>query len=103
MSPPSNPRDAGLLHALRQVRDGHVHIRHWSDLITDNGDPLPADLLPFVDELFDHGHIALDNPQQRHGEQAAKLTEAGRTLLAELEATAPKDIDAMPDYHEQAP
>ena len=83
---PRIPHEAGLLFALRRIRDGRLIVQ-GSDLYTDKGRPLPVVLIPFVEELFANGHARVEDPGTASTEQRALVTDAGTELLAELEAS----------------
>lgn len=72
----------GLLQALRRVRYGHVAV-HGTETFFDGGEPFSRMLVPFLRELFAHGHVGLE--EQQGGELQVVITTAGEALLAELE------------------
>lgn len=89
------PNDVGLLITLRRVRAGRVFVR-GTELWTEKARPFPRLLVPFVRELFDHGHIRVDKPDDEKPEQAVRITALGEAFLMELEATSGNAANRSP-------
>lgn len=83
MQSASIPHMTGLLRALRGVQGGRITADE-PDGFFDGGRPVPGVLVPFLQELFAHGQIQLE---EQRGSRPARvvMSTAGEELLAELE------------------
>lgn len=74
--------EVGLLLALRVVRGGQLTVSGPPEVFRDRGEPLADVLVPFLRELFAHGHVRLDEAEG--DAHRVVMTTAGAELLAEL-------------------
>jgi hypothetical protein len=80
------PHDVGLLRALLRIRDGAVTMP-GPGIFTEPGRLFPRALLPFLEELFNHGQVRLDAEPEHDVPPRVVITKAGEALLNEFEAS----------------
>lgn len=83
------PHETGLLLVLRRVRGGRVVVS-GPDTFREDVEPFPAELVPFLHELFAHGQVRLEE-QSGSAPPQVVMTTAGEDLLAELDEEGTPD------------